>query len=139
MAATMTMQGVEKQVRENHLLDLDSSAYRWTPKTVLVFIFDSIKDLCETNPWAKYDQDTGDLLADFNVPQAEALAVMEAGTSLDNQVAYVRTLTIPVDNRFKQAIVAGAAARCLSIDNSDTANAQKAAELFDIARRSAFL
>lgn len=135
MSATMTMGRIEGQVRRNHLLDVYSDAYRWTPQTVLVFIYDAIDELCHTlNPWAMFDQDTGDILAASNVPSAKALSVMEEGATLDAAVAVVEDLIIPVDDRFEQAIIHLAASKCFLIDNSDTANAQKAADLYEKAK-----
>lgn len=140
MAATMTMERIEWQIRRNHLFDTDSSAYRWTPQTVLVFIYDAIDELCMAfNPWARFDQDTGDLLSPFNVPSAKAISDMEAGATLDAAVSVARELVIPVDDRFEQAIIHLAACKCFSIDDSDTANAQKAADLYAKAERYAQL
>lgn len=135
MSATMTMGRIEGQVRRNHLLDVYAEAYRWTPQTVLVFIYDAIEELCQTlNPWAKYDQDTGDLLNPYNVPSAKTLSVMEEGDALEASVASVEALVIPVDDRFEQAIIHLAASKCFLIDNSDTANATKAADLYEKAK-----
>ena len=135
MSATMTMGRIEGQVRRNHLLDVYSDAYRWTPQTVLVFIYDAIEELCQTlNPWAKFDQETGDLLTAYNVPTAKTLSIMEEGATLDAAVASVEALVIPVDDRFEQAIIHLAASKCFLIDNSDTANASKAADLYEKAK-----
>lgn len=138
MAATMTMARIEGQVRRNHLLDTYSDAYRWTSQTVLVFIYDAIEELCQTlNPWAKFDQDTGDILSTYNVASAKALSVMEEGVLLNNAVKQVQAAVIPVDDRFEQAIIHLAAAKCFLIDDSDTANAQKASDLLIKAERYA--
>ena len=135
MSATMTMGRIEGQVRRNHLLDMYPDAYRWTPQTVLVFIYDAIEELCQTlNPWAKYDQDTGDLLSTYNVPTAKTLSIMEEGATLDAAVDSVESLVIPVDDRFEQAIIHLAASKCFLIDNSHTANALKAADLYEKAK-----
>lgn len=138
MSATMTMGRIEGQVRRNHLLDMYPDAYRWTPQTVLVFIYDAIEELCQTlNPWAKYDQDTGDLLSTYNVPTAKALSIMEEGATLDAAVTAVQALVIPVDDRFEQCLIHLAAAKCFAIDDSDTLNSQKSAELYKTAERYA--
>lgn len=135
MSATMTMGRIEGQVRRNHLLDVYSDAYRWTPQTVLVFIYDAIDEICMAmNPWARFDQDTGELLSPFNIPSAKALSVMEEGATLDAAVAVVQDLIIPIDDRFEQAIIHLAASKCFLIDNSDTANALKAADLYEKAK-----
>lgn len=138
MSATMTMGRIEGQVRRNHLLDVYSDAYRWTPQTVLVFIYDAIDEICMTmNPWARFDQDTGELLSPFNIPSAKALSVMEEGATLDAAVAVVQDLIIPIDDRFEQAVIHLAAAKCFAIDDSDTLNSQKSAELYKTAERYA--
>lgn len=138
MSATMTMARIEGQVRRNHLLDIWPESYRFKPQTVLVFIYDAIEELCATmNPYARFDQDTGDLLALYNVPQAKALSVMEEGDALDAAVGMVRELTVPVDDRFEQCIIHLAAAKCFAIDDSDTANSQKSGELYRTAERYA--
>lgn len=138
MSATMTMGRIEGQVRRNHLLDVYSDAYRWTPQTVLVFIYDAIDEICMTmNPWARFDQDTGELLSPFNIPSAKALSVMEDGATLDAAVAVVQDLIIPIDDRFEQAVIHLAAAKCFAIDDSDTLNSQKSAELYKTAERYA--
>lgn len=139
MAATMTMDRIEGQVRRNHLLDVYSDAYRWTSRTVLVFIYDAIEELCQTmNPYAKFDQDTGELLAAYNVPSAKALSMMDEGTALDAAVTTVQDLVIPVDDRFEQCLIHLAAAKCFAIDDSDTVNSQKSAELYATAERYAY-
>jgi hypothetical protein len=135
MAATMTMGRIEGQVRRNHLLDVYSDAYRWTPQTVLVFIYDAIEELCATmNAWARFNQETGNLLSPYNVPEAKALSMMDAGASLDASVTAARAIVIPVDDRFEQCLIHLAASKCFSIDDSDTANAAKAADLYEKAK-----
>jgi len=139
MAATMTMDRIERQVRANHLLDTVATAYRWSAKAVLVFIYDAIDELCATmNPWARYDQTTGDLLTERNVPTAKALADMDdSDVFLEAMVDAVRASVIPVDDRWEQCLIHLAASKCFSIDDSDTANAQKAADLYAKAERYA--
>jgi hypothetical protein len=89
------------------------------------------------NPWARFDQDTGELLSPFNIPSAKALSVMEEGATLDAAVAVVQDLIIPIDDRFEQAVIHLAAAKCFAIDDSDTLNSQKSAELYKTAERYA--
>lgn len=139
MAATMTMERIERQVRANHLFDTVAGAYRWSASTVLVFIHDAVEELCSTlNPWARYDQSTGELLAERNVPDAKALADMDdTDVFLEGRVDAVRASVIPVDDRWEQCLIHLAASRCFSIDDSDTANAAKAADLYAKAVRYA--
>ena len=134
MSATLTMSKVEDRIRLNHLNDSEVSNYRWLPHLVLCFISDSIEELCQTmNPWAKYDQDTGDMLTAYNVTLAGSLTAASDATAITNARAEV----IPVDNRFEQAIVHLAASKCFRIDDSDVLNQQKAAELYSLAERYA--
>jgi hypothetical protein len=138
MAATMTMARVEGQVRRNHLFDTYDESYRWSPQTVLAFICDAVDELCATmNPYARFDQDTGELLDHHNVPAARALSEMGEGDDIDAAVGLYRALVIPVDDRFEQCIIHLAAAKCFAIDDSDTANSQKSAELYATAERYA--
>ena len=135
----MTMERIERQVRANHLFDTVATAYRWSAKAVLIFIYDAIDELCATmNPWARYDQTTGDLLTERNVPTAKALADFDdTDAGLAAAVAAVQALTIPIDNRWEQCLVHLAAAKCFAIDDSDTTNAAKAADLYAKAERYA--
>lgn len=135
----MTMERIERQVRTNHLFDTVATAYRWSAKAVLVFIYDAIDELCATmNPWARYDQTTGDLLTERNVPTAKALADFDdTDAGLAAAVTAVQALTIPIDNRWEQCLIHLAASKCFAIDDSDTANAAKAADLYAKAERYA--
>lgn len=138
MAATTTMQRVENKLRREYLKDIYPDAYRWNAKTALSLMYDAIEDLCSEEPAAKFDQDTGELLSAYNVPDALALVDLDDdSTELSEAVTAVRATTIPVDDRWMKAIILFTASRCFKIDDSDTANEQKAALLFEEGRREA--
>lgn len=134
MSATMTMKRIEDQVRMNHINDRNAEAYRFASYIVLPFIYDSIEELCKTmNPWAQYNQETGNLLSPYNVPTAKTLDV----DSTAGEILAVQALVIPVDDRFEQCLVRLTASKCFMIDDSDTANAEKAISLYADAGRYA--
>lgn len=133
MSATMTMKRIEDQVRMNHINDRVET-YRWASYIVLSFIYDSIEELCKTmNPWAQYNQETGNLLSPYNVPSAKTLDV----DSTAGDITAVQALVIPVDDRFEQCLVRLTASKCFGIDDSDLANAEKANSLYADAGRYA--
>ena len=138
MPSTTTIKRIEKQVRRNLLFDTHSEAYRWSPQVVITFIYDAIEEIVLTmNPWSGFDQDTGKRLNPYNVPDAKALLDIEDEFELIGEVDRVRGLVIPIDDRFEQAIIHIVGSKCFEIDDSDTANAEKAAILYAKAREYA--
>jgi hypothetical protein len=134
MSATITLGGIETRIRVNHLNDNYSSSYRWHPGVVLRFIYDAIEEICSSmNPWASYDQSTGELLSPRNVASAKALGP----DSADGDITTARAEVMPIDDRFEQAVIHIAAAKCLMIDDSDILNMQKAGTLYEAGGRFA--
>lgn len=111
----MTMLEMETNVREG-LLDTESSAYRFSSEYILNAIYGGVRLLFSIRPESRYN---GVRLISLELPVVTAM-----------MVASEREKTLPIDPRWRDALVYFAKGKCFEIDSADTANAALAADCF---------
>lgn len=119
----MTAGSIEQAVREL-LNDREPNAYRWEPPEVLRAVFDAVQSLNSVRPESRYAGlrlrtiERPDIPDDMDGPTREA----------------IRGIGLPLDRRWRLALVHFAAHRCYEMDDTDTANAALSAKHLDTFR-----
>lgn len=108
----MTVGSIEHAVREL-LNDKEPNAYRWKPPEVLRSVFDAIQSLASVRPDSRY---VGLRLQTIERP--------DISDDADNMtIEAVRNTELPIDPRWRLALVHFCAHRCYEMDDTDTVNA----------------
>lgn len=111
----MTLHEMETDVRDG-LMDTESQAYRFSSEFILNAIYSGVRLLFSIRPESRYN---GIRLISLDLP------VVTAATVEAEQVK-----VLPIDPRWKDALVYFAKGKCFEIDSSDTANAALATDCF---------
>lgn|SRR5574344_1173276 len=145
MSATKKYSELMRRARKDLLDDASEDGYRVKDKSLIGFFADSIDELCETlNPWARFSQETGELLPSFNslsalsvrdMTEAEASVTVSGGTA--TPLSEAMNSVIPVDDRFAKCLVYLASSKAFETDDSDTVNLQKVQFFRQMAERFA--
>lgn len=111
----MTMMEMEQDVR-SAILDTESSAYRFQSEYILNSIYKGVQLLFQIRPESRYN---GVNLVSREISRVTA-----------ETVTAVRASTLPIDPRWKDALIYFAIGKCYEVDSSDTVNAQLANDSF---------
>lgn len=137
MAIDTTFGQIETKIRRDLINDNYDEAYRWKVAAVMAAMNEAVMDVVTRyNSWAGYNQDTGRRIYNINTTEiVDACNGLPPNTDIaDSVVNNLRQLTMPIDSRYAPAVAYLAAAKLLEIDDSDTANAQKVAALYERGR-----
>lgn len=115
----MTLGDLLNLVRVN-LIDTNAADYRWSNSIILTALVQGVARLNKVRPESRY---LNMRLADNAFPITDS-----ANGSYDEATALA--YTVLVDERWHEAIMYFAVAKCLEIDSSDLANAQLSANAY---------
>lgn len=133
----LTFGQVETRIRRDLLNDFDSEAYRWGVHQVMAAMNIAVCDIVDRyNQWAGYDQETMKRIYPIRNAKIEQYCMQHAGeqeqvveteAEFANQISFMRSEKVSIDDRYEEAIALLAAGRLLQLDDTDTENAAKAA------------
>ena len=135
MAITTKLGQVETRIRRDLVNDNEPDGYRWSPFQALSRIRKAVIEIVsDVNAWAGCDQATGRRIPNIEsalAPVKDACDAVPTGAVPPPDpdpavVAQLREMTMPIDDRYAEAVAYLAAADLLETDNSDTVNAQTA-------------
>ena len=135
MAITTKLGQIETRIRRDLVNDNEPDGYRWSPFQVLSRIRKAVIEIVsDVNAWACCDQATGMRIPNIESALAPVKDACDAVSTNSAQppdpdlsvVAQLREMTMPIDDRYAEAVAYLAAADLLETDNSDTVNAQTA-------------
>ena len=135
MAITTKLGQIETRIRRDLVNDNEPDGYRWSPFQVLSRIRKAVIEIVsDVNAWAGCDQATGKRIPNVESALAPVKDACDAVSTNSAQppdpdpsvVAQLREMTMPIDDRYAEAVAYLAAADLLETDNSDTVNAQTA-------------
>ena len=135
MAITTKLGQIETRIRRDLVNDNEPDGYRWSPFQALSRIRKAVIEIVsDVNAWAGCDQATGKRIPNVEsalAPVKDACDVVSTNSAQPpdpdpSVVAQLREMTMPIDDRYAEAVAYLAAADLLETDNSDTVNAQTA-------------
>ena len=135
MAITTKLGQIETRIRRDLVNDNEPDGYRWSPFQVLSRIRKAVIEIVsDVNAWAGCDQATGKRIPNVEsalAPVKDACDAVSTNSAKPpdpdpSVVAQLREMTMPIDDRYADAVAYLAAADLLETDNSDTVNAQTA-------------
>lgn len=132
----ITFGEIETRIRRDLINDNDHEQYRWSVLMVMSRMRECVEDIAfRLNPWAAYKEDgrrkytiKSEMDAIREACDANPLAQESKEVEVsEDTIATLRELVCPISDRYKDAIAYLTAAKLLETDDSDTLNAQKAA------------